>query len=173
MFEGANIGRNRNISGNWAGKIIARQTTRAPSRRPYHAIQGLQVPPSAATRCGHGRDVFRVRAQHVASTRATCCAYEHETTHETGAQTTTPSRELMRHGNSRASTANRQETPYFFPFSKSRISVSSSSSLEGAGGAEGAAGAAFFRFKRESRRTNKNTEKAMTRKSNVTCRKFP
>ena len=55
-------------------------------------------------------------------------------------------------------------------FSRSRISVSNSSSLLGAGGA---AGFSFFRLSLESRRTKRKTEKAMMRKSNVTWRKLP
>lgn len=64
---------------------------------------------------------------------------------------------------------------YRFSFSKSLISVSSTSSFDGAGGAGGAAGASsFFLFVNfVSSLMNKNIEKAMMRKSKVTCRKLP
>lgn len=64
---------------------------------------------------------------------------------------------------------------YRFSFSKSLISVSSTSSFDGAGGAGGAAGASsFFLFINfVSSLMNKNMEKAMMRKSKVTCRKLP
>lgn len=51
---------------------------------------------------------------------------------------------------------------YFFSFSRSRISVSNTSSLVGAGGAGGAAGAAsaaFFVVSFVMRRINKNIAK--------------
>ena len=53
---------------------------------------------------------------------------------------------------------------YFFSFSRSRISVSNTSSLVGAGGAGGAAGAAsaaFFVVSFVMRRINKNIAKAI------------
>ena len=54
---------------------------------------------------------------------------------------------------------------YFFSFSRSRISVSNTSSLVGAGGAGGAAGAAsaaFFVVSFVMRRINKNIAKALS-----------
>ena len=65
---------------------------------------------------------------------------------------------------------------YFFSFSRSRISVSNTSSLVGAGGAGGAAGAAsaaFFVVSFVMRRINKNIAKAIIRKSKVACRNCP
>lgn len=63
---------------------------------------------------------------------------------------------------------------FYFSFSKSRISVSNTSSLLGAGGA-GAAGASafFFSVSLVSNFINIKIEKAIMRKSKVTCRKLP
>ena len=68
MFEGANIRRNKNMSGIWAGKIIA----------------------PGATCSGHGRDMFRVRTQRVPGTSATRCVRKHKTSHGTSIQTAFP-----------------------------------------------------------------------------------
>ena len=63
----------------------------------------------------------------------------------------------------------------YFSFNISRISVSSTSSLLGAGGAAGAAGAStfFFSVSLVSNLMNIKIEKAIIRKSKVTCKKLP
>lgn len=58
---------------------------------------------------------------------------------------------------------------YFFSFKRSRISVSNTSSLEGAGGGAGAAGFSSFFFLESfiTKRTSRNTQNAMMIKSRV------
>ena len=128
-------------------------------RRDMFRTRTRHVPSTDATRSGHKRNTLRPQAQNVPWNKHT--------------------NSLPRPANLRGTgtTAFQQQanemTAYFFSFSRSRISVSNTSSLLGAGGAAGAAGSAFLRLSLESRRTNRKTEKAMMRKSNVTCRKFP
>lgn len=63
---------------------------------------------------------------------------------------------------------------YCLCFSKSRISVSSSTSFDGEGGVAGAASLAFpLRAILLMPLTRRNTQKAMMTKSNVVCRKLP
>lgn len=64
--------------------------------------------------------------------------------------------------------------PYFFSFSRSRISPSSFSSFEGSGSGAGAAGtSAFLRLKRLMSFTIRNTHQATMRKSMQVWMKAP
>ena len=91
-------------------------------------------------------------------------------THKT---TTYKKKKMLPDGISGSTLSKQSALHYFFSFKRSRISVRRTSSLLGAGGAGSAFGSSFFLFNFANKRTIRNTQKAMIKKSKHVWIKLP